>query len=833
MHDNFRLIVVADKNAVYNPKKYPIPLINRLEKHLLNMDSVLIDKMKTMVAELEKWCNEITSISEQYAGFSVAGMRAKGGGGASAKRLKPSDLFIGFNQDTLPSLVYKLCQQEKYGRLFEDINEFEYDWKHDADEIVQSIKMYLLQCCTSDGIIRLLQKLGERPAIGPASAASASAAASRMSATEIKDIINVYFHRQTHDNFSGFFENVWRETRVSNSDDEGNAEGQSGPVRFVQITTHSKLISKKDTDLITQFNRDMHFRIESLLSFDTQQQFVNVLREFFDAHLRNNSAKRDNNSSNNNKNSTPPNVFIIQCDSGQFYQELINCARFTIIDEFAKYDVSSAAQAQQKLFVVLVVQVPKISGGCIAGFQTSKWFCYHVDDLQDELQMGSVLQFDKVSIGELLSVAARMPGDASSNKAVEMENGVSKADRYFQFFINLLKSIVYTSCSKVVDINAAQANASDAIDAARKRNNPNNNGNVSALASTRQIKRIDLLLKLLQPNEGVVAKERFCQCVVKHLAVLQTQREIDTSTLDLSRTWMSREVSRIANVVRHGTLKNSCRNYMDMRLTSLFAGLLAFVDVNANLDLLLVDEKSDSAWLVALWLDLFDDDEFMAASLTYSSRFLTVNQREKTEFVCSNIAPAGSSDNQLRARLPFSWLMINYLDRLTSLKLSDEPSPDAEAAPNSLELHMNQLANAIEQSGLLKRLNGHVKAATSKQTQFIDMYLNDFLLLKLADQYLTAEKHLALLKNRVLNYCYQANYCTATTPQGICIRETKAKTAHLQQMCSKMKNVEAKPNNKSKKIELRNFGNKKIFRFQYRVSFFLLERPVLSFGHRN
>ena len=755
VHDNFRLIVVADKNAVYNPNRYPIPLINRLEKHLLNMESLLNDQMKSMVDELTEWCNEITSISERYAGFSAQRPIKDV---ASVKRLKPSDLFIGFNQDTLPSLVYKLCQQ-KYGHLFDNVGEVGCDRTQATGEIVQAVKVRLLQCCTSDGIIRLQQKLSERPG----RASTASAAASRMSATEIEDIINVYFHKQTHDNFSGFFENVWRETRVSNSD----AEGQSGPVRFVQITTHSKLISKKDTDLITQFNRDMHFRIESLLSFDTQQQFVNVLREFFDAHLRDQSGAEKR---KKNTPSTSPNALIIQCDSGQFHQELINCARFTIIDEFAKYDVSNAAaqaNQQQMLFVVLIVQVPKISGGCIAGFQSSKWFCYHIDDLQDELQMGSVLQFYKVSIGELLSIAARRPGysQQEAQGAGGMENGgVSKEDRYLQFFVNLLKSIVFTSCSKVVDIHGSQANASESLDAT-------NRINVAALASTRKIKRIELLLKMLKPNDGIAANRSFCQSIIKHLAVLQTQREVEMGMIEISRTWMSREVTKLSNVVGHGTLKNSCRNIIEARLTNLFAGLLAFIDVNANLDLLLVDEKSsDSAWLVALWLDLFDNDEFMSTSLTYASKFLTLSKQEKSEFVCSNIALSSNvNENQLRARLPFSWLMISQIDQMTSIKLNGEFAVDQQT--KQLDMHMSQQANAIEQSNLLKRLGVHVTddTDTRRQAQFIDMYINDFVLLKLADQCLTSEKHLTLLKNRVLNYCYQSNYCTAAKPGGICI----------------------------------------------------------------
>ncbi len=73
VHNNFRLIVIADNKSVYNPKKYPIPLVNRLEKHLINMESVLNEKMIWMVKLLNEWVKEITKLSEKYAGFRMIG----------------------------------------------------------------------------------------------------------------------------------------------------------------------------------------------------------------------------------------------------------------------------------------------------------------------------------------------------------------------------------------------------------------------------------------------------------------------------------------------------------------------------------------------------------------------------------------------------------------------------------------------------------------------------------------------------------------------------------------------------------------------------------------
>ena len=98
-------------------------MVNRLEKHLLNMESVHNAKMKEMVEVLNLWCIDITKISEMFAGFKLPAAQFLVRNSIASKahdavsHLKPSDLFIGFTQDTLPSLVYKLCKEEKYQRL--------------------------------------------------------------------------------------------------------------------------------------------------------------------------------------------------------------------------------------------------------------------------------------------------------------------------------------------------------------------------------------------------------------------------------------------------------------------------------------------------------------------------------------------------------------------------------------------------------------------------------------------------------------------------------------------------------------------------------------------
>ncbi|KAL3881507.1 hypothetical protein ACJMK2_027939 [Sinanodonta woodiana] len=62
VHKKFRLIVVAEKDVVY--KKFPIPLINRLEKHFLTVNTILTREQSQLAEELEKWVKDFCTENE-------------------------------------------------------------------------------------------------------------------------------------------------------------------------------------------------------------------------------------------------------------------------------------------------------------------------------------------------------------------------------------------------------------------------------------------------------------------------------------------------------------------------------------------------------------------------------------------------------------------------------------------------------------------------------------------------------------------------------------------------------------------------------------------------
>ena len=56
------MILIAEKETVYSD--FPIPLINRLEKHFVVTSTILTETQTKIMKELTQWAVEFTSITE-------------------------------------------------------------------------------------------------------------------------------------------------------------------------------------------------------------------------------------------------------------------------------------------------------------------------------------------------------------------------------------------------------------------------------------------------------------------------------------------------------------------------------------------------------------------------------------------------------------------------------------------------------------------------------------------------------------------------------------------------------------------------------------------------
>lgn len=129
VHRNFRLIVVEERDVVY--KQFPIPLINRLEKHYLDIHTVLKTEQKRMVEELEKWVALFVSL--------------KGRNITVTYRYKPADVFIGYHSDTCASVILQAIEKHK-----DSVEEADHDRR-----VLDEAKLIMLKCATPDSVVRL------------------------------------------------------------------------------------------------------------------------------------------------------------------------------------------------------------------------------------------------------------------------------------------------------------------------------------------------------------------------------------------------------------------------------------------------------------------------------------------------------------------------------------------------------------------------------------------------------------------------------------------------------------------------------------------------------
>ncbi|PFX17552.1 E3 ubiquitin-protein ligase RNF213, partial [Stylophora pistillata] len=321
VHDDFKLIVIAEKDVVYN--KFPIPLINRLEKHFLVTLTSLTPEQGNVVQKMNLWAGQFSEVSRESRrnrDFSIG------------------DAFVGFHDDTIPSIVMQVCSE-----IEREENLSASDRTEDTREtkVLGRCQMMLLEMATPDAIARLPYTALERHACS---------------------IWNIYFKEQQHSSVAAFMSHVL--ILDDNRQDERRQEGLS-----IQVTTHSRLLSNKDLDEMcnqTDFRR-ANVVLMTLQQFQTEQQFRASVRDFF---------KR--------LGGKCPGILVVQCDAGDENFNLIAGARHILLEERTNAPEIFDLPSVQAVHIVLIIQLPRIAGGChnFVGFQGGKWMSVHIDELR-------------------------------------------------------------------------------------------------------------------------------------------------------------------------------------------------------------------------------------------------------------------------------------------------------------------------------------------------------------------------------------------------------------------------------------------------------------------
>ncbi|XP_026723294.1 E3 ubiquitin-protein ligase rnf213-alpha-like [Athene cunicularia] len=227
--EEFRLVVIEEKKVVYT--QFPTPLLSRLEKHCLDMSTILSWQQRDLKQDLESWAESFVHI-ENPDSFS-----------AWSPTLAPKehDVFIGFSDDTSAAIVLESSQSLRCGG-FE-----RYD-----QSVFTTATSKLVECATPDSVLRLKYSTLE----------------------DAERVQELYFIEQKHNSLTSLLREAMNQQK-----EEGSAAGLC-----LQVSTHARLLNQKDLEVLRK-TLDLPDTIHCLFlsQFDTERAFRQDLqfsREF-------------------------------------------------------------------------------------------------------------------------------------------------------------------------------------------------------------------------------------------------------------------------------------------------------------------------------------------------------------------------------------------------------------------------------------------------------------------------------------------------------------------------------------------------------------------------
>ncbi|KAL3881535.1 hypothetical protein ACJMK2_027967, partial [Sinanodonta woodiana] len=613
VHKNFRLIVVAEKDVVY--KKFPIPLINRLEKHLLTVNTLLKKEQGQLAERLEKWAHNFSTESTSLNHQSV-------NNGRSPTQRSVGDVFIGWHTDTYSAIILF---------VWEDLQTNER--KPSNEKVLDESKKLLLWTATPEAVVRLKKCC--------------------LPHHEVEAHMKTYWEEQTHDSLAQYLRHRRGLARMKNKD------------CFAQVTTHSRLLSQSYKEEISRATEipECRLLIETLQSFDTEQQFSRKIRSFIDEHLEEEL------------------LILIQCDSGNTNASLVACARYCILDVHQQMKDRRTAPCH----VIFIIQLPRIVGGCFTGFQCGLWHSVHIDDLRvQSIDMPTIQYMMGVSIATLMEKTFTSKASSKvSMKKNKMRDHDAPEEVYSQNACSLIMPSIQSALAMIRDREEA---------------------------TERSTKRVNLVLQLMHKiSDEVVPVPSFFQGVTSHLVALMKEKE-DKSGFNPSN-WLPNEASKPENITKAGTFRRACIQYLESRISPILAGIIAHIDTNQNLDIL-SGHISQGDWVARLWLHIFNTPA--AIQLKYSDLQYPGRQQELSEVI---VKTTGCQGLAFQAEFPFSWLMfeqINAISRNTHANLKEK---------EQTVFVLERIVKIFKETPLGKLLNDFQEHMTS----IMHLYTQDFI----------------------------------------------------------------------------------------------------------
>ena len=222
VNDGFRCIVLVDQHKVDFSDP---PFLNRFEKQLLRFSDVLTPDQQKVITELRRWVLQMSMVEGLESHFSE------------------SDMFIGFHEDTLPSLVLS------HG----------VDTGCSVDDILKKCKDDLMWIASPDGVLR-----------------TRKCNFLKEDSREVQLLGDEYFEKPLHQGFAAFMEHV-----VNNHQKSSFFANDEVGSKTVVMT-----FSNIHTDIRHCLGNGFRCQVERLSAYKSEKQLAEKIDQFWNTPER-------------------------------------------------------------------------------------------------------------------------------------------------------------------------------------------------------------------------------------------------------------------------------------------------------------------------------------------------------------------------------------------------------------------------------------------------------------------------------------------------------------------------------------------------------------------
>ncbi|XP_071112375.1 E3 ubiquitin-protein ligase rnf213-alpha-like [Haliotis cracherodii] len=626
VHQKFKLIVVAEKQKVYD--EFPIPLINRLEKHFLDLNNMMTPEQKQQSEKLSQWAVDFVTPRTFTSG-------------RRQRENLPEDAFMGYHADTPAAIVIQVMGRDRIVDL--------------DDHIFKECQQTLLWCATPASVERLAdQKLH----------------------LEADNIHRTYWQYQQHDDIYQYLKSkILQEECLTLQ---------------AQVTTHSKLLTDQEKEDLSRHLSlpPNNIILLTLQSFDTEQQFAQQIKNFVQRSVEGQKLLLVQCGSGDRNQSLIRSaqycvldelhdarqfavVFIIQLPNiagGCFSGFQAGKWQSLHLDELRQstQDMPSINELHQfspaSIFEGLSSNMPPTS------VQPSEQRIPPMDLLWDEPQPdaenlniqavsqehqevksmslehknslyqgqeaegthGDLLGFDSLQNVrnqrlEMSDIDQLEVGENQRRDTVGIEDIALEIDErkiaVAPYFQKLLLPCIQSAAALIRD---------------------------EELDTKRSTKRIEILLKLLDNTDDEDAR-LFMTGLSKLIISLLKEKETFHSRF-LPSNWLSKGAAKQEHVRQAGTFRRAAMQYLENQIIPILAGVVAFLDTNRNLDLCVSEV---APWKKRLWLALLDNTK--VCHYQCKDIIAPENQHHQGEVVPHHL---GVSKQVFTVQMPFFWLLF-------------------------------------------------------------------------------------------------------------------------------------------------------------------------------